>query len=101
MKYLSGHHLAVQCLEVELHCSNFALQMDYLSVVEQSHREEYPTFHQGKADGYIIGSMNMRLFEEFQFFDKDPSCSCVVFSDAAKEIEAELCEFMFQRNYDL
>ncbi|CAI9762414.1 unnamed protein product [Fraxinus pennsylvanica] len=43
MKYLSGHRLAVQCLEVELHCSNFALQMDYICVVEQSHCEEYST----------------------------------------------------------
>ncbi|KAL2527290.1 shortage in chiasmata 1 [Abeliophyllum distichum] len=95
MKYLSDHCLAVQCLEVELHCSNFTSQMDFISVVEQPHCEEYSTFCQKKADGDVIGSMNPHAFEEFQFFDQDPSYFCEVFSDVANEIEAEACEFMF------
>ncbi|XP_022871670.1 protein SHORTAGE IN CHIASMATA 1 [Olea europaea var. sylvestris] len=98
MKYLSEHCLAVQCLEVELHSSNFSSQMDYLNILEQPHYEEYSTFHQGKAGGDIIGSVNPCLFEEFQFFDQDPSYSCEFFSDAAKEVETESCASMFGEN---
>ncbi|KAI3458156.1 hypothetical protein Pfo_014819 [Paulownia fortunei] len=91
INYLLQNCVAMHCLED----TNFSSQLDYISIIELLHCQEYSTLRHGKPDGDSIWSMDPILFDEFLFFDFDPYYFSEVFSDSAKEIEAETCESMF------
>ncbi|XP_020549156.1 protein SHORTAGE IN CHIASMATA 1 [Sesamum indicum] len=91
IKYLLHHSVATQYLED----TNFSLKLDYVSIVELSHRQDCSTLYNGKPDGDSIWLMDPILFDEFLFIDLDQYLLCEVVSDLSKEIEAETCESMF------
>ncbi|PIN18275.1 hypothetical protein CDL12_09056 [Handroanthus impetiginosus] len=91
IKYLLHHSLAIQSLED----SNFSSELDHLSIIELPLHQKYSTLHYVNSDGYSIWSTDPILFDEFLFLDLDPYQFSEVFSDSAKEIEAETCESMF------
>lgn len=90
IKYLFHHSVAIHCLEDTI----FSSQLECISIIELPHCQEYSTLHVN-PDGYSIWSMDPILFDEFMFLDLDPYHFCEIFSDSAKEIEAETCEYMF------
>ncbi|XP_073309787.1 protein SHORTAGE IN CHIASMATA 1 [Primulina huaijiensis] len=90
MKYVLNQRVSVQFLEE----TKFSLEVDYLSILEHTNFHKCSTLHQGKPDDSVC-SMNPILFNEFQFFDLVIYNFYEVFSDAAKEIEAETCKSMF------
>ncbi|PIN17143.1 hypothetical protein CDL12_10201 [Handroanthus impetiginosus] len=91
IKYLLHHSLAIQSLED----TNFSSEMDHLSIIELPLHQKYSTLHNVNSDGYSIWTTDPILFDEFLFLDLDPYQFSEVFSDSAKEIEAETCESMF------
>ncbi|KAL0317780.1 UNVERIFIED_CONTAM: protein SHORTAGE IN CHIASMATA 1 [Sesamum angustifolium] len=91
IKYLFHHSVATPYLED----TNLSSKLDYISIVELSHRQDCLMLHHGKSDGDSIWLIDPIIFDEFLFVDLDQYPLCEVFSDLSKEIEAETCESMF------
>ncbi|KAL3653507.1 hypothetical protein CASFOL_003188 [Castilleja foliolosa] len=90
IKYLLQNCDVSHCLEE----TNFPSQLDFISMIDLSCCQEYSTLH-GKLDGDLIWSVDPVQFDEFLFVDFDAYNFCEIFSDSAKEIEAETCESLF------
>lgn len=91
IKYLLHDSVATHCLED----TEFSSELCIISIIELSHREGYSTLSAGVPVGHSIWSMEPIMFDEVLFFDLDPYYFLEVFSDSAKEIDAETCESMF------
>ncbi|XP_059292755.1 protein SHORTAGE IN CHIASMATA 1 [Lycium ferocissimum] len=100
-QHLSNGSLTMDCLEVEVPCLNFSLEMDLISIIEL---EKNSVIHQGiENDGPIwVGSLI--IFDELQFFDSDLYNFCEFLSEAKVDIE-DTCDLMLReaknfRNFD-
>ncbi|KAL3834438.1 hypothetical protein ACJIZ3_009174 [Penstemon smallii] len=90
IKDLLRHIDAKKCLED----TDYLSHLDYTSIVDLENIHEYSVFLCEKPEDDSIWSTNP-IFDEYMFFDLDPYTFGEVFSDSAKEIEAETCESMF------
>ncbi|MCD7450344.1 hypothetical protein HAX54_005546 [Datura stramonium] len=92
LQHLSNGSLATDCLEVEVPCLNFSVEMDVISIIEL---EKNSVIHQGiENDGPIcIGSPI--IFDELQFFESDLYTFCELLSEAKLDVE-DTCDLMLR-----
>ncbi|KAG8381336.1 hypothetical protein BUALT_Bualt06G0111800 [Buddleja alternifolia] len=87
-------YLLHSCVETQyLEDTNVSLQLEYISIIELSHCQQFSTFHHVEPDDDL--TMGPIRFDEFMFLDFGLYHFFEVFSDAAKKIEVETCESMF------
>ncbi|CAN4087775.1 unnamed protein product [Withania somnifera] len=101
LQHLLNGSLRTDCLEVEVPCLKFSLEMDLISIIEL---EKNPVIHQGvENDGQILAGSPI-IFDELQFFDSDLYTFCELLSEAKVDV-VDSCELMLReaenfRNFD-
>ncbi|KAM3320025.1 protein SHORTAGE IN CHIASMATA 1 [Capsicum chacoense] len=101
LQHLSYGSLTTDCLEVEVPCLKFSLEMDLISIIEL---EKNSVIHQGIENEGPIWAGSPIIFDELQFFDSDLYTFCGLLSEAKVDVE-DTCDLMLReaenlRNFD-
>ncbi|KAL3373698.1 hypothetical protein AABB24_005602, partial [Solanum stoloniferum] len=101
LQYLSNGSSATDCLEVEVPCLNFSLEMNLISIIEL---EKNSVIHQGIENDGPIWVGNPIIFDELQFFDSDLYTFGELLSEVKVDVE-DTCDLMLReadnfRNFD-
>ncbi|KAG5616957.1 hypothetical protein H5410_016781 [Solanum commersonii] len=92
LQYLSNGSSVTDCLEVEVPCLNFSLEMNLISIIEL---EKNSVIHQGIENDGPIWVGNPIIFDELQFFDSDLYTFGELLSEVKVDVE-ETCDLMLR-----
>ncbi|XP_015068393.1 protein SHORTAGE IN CHIASMATA 1 [Solanum pennellii] len=92
LQHLSNDSLPTDCLEVEVPCLNFSLEMNLISIIEL---EKNSVIHQGRENDGPIWVGSPIIFDELQFFDSDLYTFCELLSEVKVDVE-DTCDLMLR-----